>query len=130
MDYVGDLILLRSLPGSGKSTLAGIITPYNVAADDYFDLFNNGEFDSNKLQKAHTWCFEKFKYFVDIKAKVVAVHNTFTREWEFQNYIDYALENNYRVHTVIVENRHGSLSLHNVPDEAIHKMKNRFNIKL
>lgn len=124
------VILIRGLPGSGKSTLAKSITDYNVAADDYFDLFNGGEFDAGKIKKAHEWCFEKFTYGVNIGTSLIAVHNTFTQEWEFQKYVDYALENDYTVHTIIVENRHGNESVHNVPKATVNKMRDRFSVRL
>jgi hypothetical protein len=34
------------------------------------------------------------------------------------------------LHTVIVENRHDSKNVHNVPEEKIEQMVNRFQIKL
>jgi hypothetical protein len=59
-----------------------------------------------------------------------AVSNTFTQEWEMKPYFDLAKKYGYKVFTVIVENRHGGKNVHNVPDEALEKMRNRFEIKL
>jgi hypothetical protein len=36
----------------------------------------------------------------------------------------------YIVFSIIVENRHGGINQHNVPEEVLTNMKNRFNIKL
>jgi hypothetical protein len=36
----------------------------------------------------------------------------------------------YKVHTIIVENRHGNKNEHGVPDEKVEQMRNRFEIKL
>jgi hypothetical protein len=36
----------------------------------------------------------------------------------------------YRVYSLVVENRHGGINTHDVPDETMEKMKNRFEIKL
>ena len=36
----------------------------------------------------------------------------------------------YDVNTIIVESRHDRKSIHNVPDETIEKMKQRFSVKL
>jgi hypothetical protein len=36
----------------------------------------------------------------------------------------------YTVFTLVVENRHGGKNIHNVPEEIIEKMKQRFEIKL
>ena len=60
----------------------------------------------------------------------IVVSNTFTQEWEMQPYIDMSKEHGYKVFTIIVENRHGGLNEHNVPDEIIDKMKERFEIVL
>jgi hypothetical protein len=45
-------------------------------------------------------------------------------------YFTMAERYNYRIHSVIVENRHGNKNVHNVPDEKILAMTNRFEIKL
>ena len=63
------------------------------------------------------------------KSRIV-VANTFTQEWEMDIYYDMAKRYNYRVHTIIVENRHGSTNIHNVPEDKLQQMKERFQIKL
>jgi hypothetical protein len=45
-------------------------------------------------------------------------------------YLDMAVETGHEVTVLIVENRHGNKSVHNVPEDTIQKMKNRFSIKL
>ena len=134
----GELILLRGLPGSGKSTLAKIILqiresdePEVLSADDFF-VNENGEyeFDSLKIKEAHQYCqFRCSERMRQQKARIV-VANTFTQEWEMKIYFDMAERYNYRVHTVIVENRHGSDNVHGVPEDKLQKMKERFEIKL
>jgi hypothetical protein len=68
-------------------------------------------------------------YFTKGYSKVV-VSNTFTQEWEMQPYYDLAKEHGYRVYSIIVENRHGGVNSHGVPQETLERMKNRFEIKL
>ena len=63
------------------------------------------------------------------KAKIV-VANTFTQEWEMKPYFDVGDKYGYRVFSIIVENRHGGRNIHNVPEEALLKMKGRFEISL
>ena len=63
------------------------------------------------------------------KAKIV-VANTFTQEWEMDEYFKMAERYNYRVHTVVVENRHGNENIHGVPEDKLQQMKNRFQVKL
>ena len=134
----GELILLRGLPGSGKSTLAKIILqlrstdePEVLSADDFF-INENGEydFDSQKIKEAHNYCqFRCSERMRQQKVKIV-VANTFTQEWEMDEYFKMAERYNYRVHTVIVENRHGNENVHGVPEDKLQQMKNRFEIKL
>ena len=134
----GELILLRGLPGSGKSTLAKIILqlrstdePEVLSADDFFED-NEGDynFDPTKLKEAHNYCqFRCSERMRQQKARIV-VANTFTQEWEMDEYFKMAERYNYRVHTVIVENRHGNENVHGVPEDKLQQMKNRFQIKL
>jgi predicted kinase len=134
------LIILRGLPGSGKSSFANFIWSSGVIfeADKYFyDKDDNYNFDTSKLHDAHKWCqsevenamIENMKsngvYFPEI-----VVSNTSTTEKELQPYLDLATKYDYKVVSLIVENRHGNSSVHNVPDETIDKMRNRFEIKL
>ena len=60
----------------------------------------------------------------------IVVSNTFTTEKEMKPYYKLAEQYGYRVHSLIVENRHGGINEHNVPDETLEKMKKRFEIKL
>lgn len=134
----GDLILLRGIPGSGKTTFASVILqqPNNnpqeiLSADDFFEG-ENGEynFDSTKLKEAHNYCqFRCSERMRQQKVRIV-VANTFTQEWEMDEYFKMAERYNYRVHTVIVENRHGNENVHGVPEGKVQQMKDRFQIKL
>jgi len=138
IDKQGDLILLRGLPGSGKSTLGNVIlqlpnnNPQEVLSADDFFVNNEGEyiFDGTKLKEAHNYC--QFRCSERMRQQIVriVVANTFTEDWEMKPYFDMAERYNYRVHTLIVENRHESENVHGVPDDKLQKMKNRFEIKL
>ena len=128
-----ELILLRGIPGSGKSTLANIIAGSDgdaFAADDYFDLFNNGEFNGALLRDAHDWCKDMAEEMMENDSSKVVIHNTFTTKKEMEPYFDLAKKHGYRVFCVVVENRHGGTSVHEVPKETIKKMKNRFEVMI
>jgi hypothetical protein len=60
----------------------------------------------------------------------IIVSNTFTQEWEMKAYFDLAEQHGYTVFSLIVENRHGGVNAHEVPQEALDKMKDRFEVKL
>jgi predicted kinase len=138
VQYKGDLILLRGIPGSGKSTLGEIILqttqqqkPDVLSADNFF-VDENGvyNFDSTKLKEAHNMCQQKCAERMRLEFSKIVVANTFTQEWEMQPYFEMAKRYGYRIHTIIVENRHGSKNVHNVPDDKLEQMKDRFEISL
>jgi hypothetical protein len=45
-------------------------------------------------------------------------------------YMDMAKDWGYTVFSIIVENRHGGVNQHGVPDEKLQQMNDRFEIKL
>jgi hypothetical protein len=45
-------------------------------------------------------------------------------------YFDLAEKHGYRVYSLIVENRHGGVNEHGVPEDKLEIMKNRFEVKL
>lgn len=137
INFIGDLILLRGLPGSGKTTLGDIILtskqPHSVllSADDFFtNTLGEYNFDATKLKDAHNDCQFRCESMMKIGLKKIVVANTFTQEWEMKPYFKMAEKHNYRVHSLIVENRHDGKNVHNVPHEKIEQMKNRFEIIL
>ena len=129
------LYILRGLPGAGKSTLARTIGAVYFESDMFFMEGNEYKFNPTKLKDAHAWCQNQVRISMkNSNSKLgdskIAVANTFTQEWEMEPYIEMAKEFGFTVFTIIVENRHGGVNQHNVPDEVLDKMKNRFEIKL
>lgn len=138
IEYIGDLILLRGLPGSGKSSLGDVIlrspnsSPVDVLSADNFFVNDKGvyNFEGSKLKQAHNDCQQKCAERMKLEISRIVVANTFTEEWEMETYYEMAERYKYRVHSIVVENRHGNINIHNVPSEKIEQMKNRFEIKL
>lgn len=126
-----DLVLIRGLPGAGKSTAAKDLFSgaLEVCADYWFDYFCEGKFNPKLLAKAHKWCLEEARRGL-LDGNTVVVHNTFTREWEMEQYFDLASVLKVRVWVFVAENRHGGKSVHNVPQATIDNMRSRFQIKL
>lgn len=130
-----ELILLRGLPGSGKSTVAKSLGGRHIETDMFFVKDGEYNFDGTKLKEAHEWCQDEVHLMMIVNHttggnKKIVVSNTFTQEWEMKPYYDLAESFDYRVHTLVVENRHGGVNEHGVPDEVLDKMKNRFELKL
>ena len=131
MNNMKELILLRGLPGSGKSTLANAIGGVHFEADMYFeDLFGNYNFDPTRIKDAHAWCQNKVKLSMESGVDKIVVSNTFTMEWEMDYYNTLAELYGYRVHSVVVENRHDGKNVHDCPADKVEIMRNRFEIKL
>jgi predicted kinase len=131
-----NLYLLRGLPGSGKSTLSEQLGGSHFETDKYF-VGENGEynFDGSKLKEAHQWCQDSVANAMLLnhttgEHETIVISNTFTQEWEMKPYMDMAKNWGYRVFTIIVENRHGGVNQHGVPDEKLQQMNDRFEIKL
>ncbi len=125
-----ELFLLRGLPGSGKSTLAKSLSDSHIEADMFFMKDGEYKFDGSKIKDAHNWCQDVVEHWMDENKPKIVVSNTFTQEWEMDNYYKLAERFGYRVYSVIVENRHGGVNEHGVPEEKLEQMKNRFEIKL
>ena len=127
------LYLVRGLPGSGKSSFArsicSEITHY-IEADMYFtDESGAYRFDATKLSEAHSWCQWTTSSTLK-KGHNAVVSNTSTTEREVEIYAKIAESCNAQFVSLIVENRHGSKSIHDVPEVSIKKMHDRFSIKL
>jgi predicted kinase len=135
------LYIVRGIPGSGKSTFAKKLVGEDFLvfeADKYFVNQDNGkyEFDISKIKDAHKWCQNlvencmKDNMINNQYYPEIAVSNTFTQEWEMRPYFELAKTYGYKVFSVIVENRHGGTNQHEVPEEVITKMCERFEITL
>ena len=120
------LFIVRGLPGSGKSTLGYLLAGNDsFAADDYFyDRDKKYNYDATKINTAHDYCFNKVKEAMEQGAEKIAVCNTFTRKWEYDNYFALADKYGYTVHEIISKGEFNSI--HNVPYNVVENMKERF----
>lgn len=125
------LFLIRGVPGSGKSTLAEALDIRAVCcADDYFVHDGKYLWNTDKLYAAHCWCERKCRRFMKKQISIIAIANTFTSARELRPYMKLAQNFNYKVFSIIVENRMSTKNIHSVPDETIQKMISRFEISL
>lgn len=130
------LILLRGLPGSGKTTLAKVLSENNTypvfSVDDYFTNEITGEyifnFQNNHL--AYKQCEALANDAMQQAISKILVHNTFTMDWEMEPYFKLAAKFNYQLFIVTVENYHGHQNVHEVSDEQLQKMADKYKVKL
>ena len=129
------LYIVRGVPNSGKSTFAKSLGATHFEADMFFMKDGEYKFDITKIKDAHKWCQDSVNTAMIINNtaglnKTIVVSNTFTQEWEMKPYFEMAELHGYKVFSIIVENRHGGVNEHNVPEEVLTNMKNRFEIVL
>lgn len=128
------LYLLRGVPGAGKSTLAQQLSvllgePYFEADMYHLDMDGVYQWQSENLSASHAWCERQI--LAQLQAgKAAIVANTFSTEAQMAPYLMMAQEHGYQVHSLVVENRHGGHNQHQVDDDTILAMKQRFEIQL
>ena len=132
-----NLILVRGVSGSGKTTFVEEFienVSLSIATDDFFVLDGIYTFDRNYLAEYHQRCIDSVESEMETPSTEgycnIVVHNTFTKEWEMQPYLDLAEKYGYNIYTIIIENRHKSESIHGVPEDAIKAQRDRFEIVL
>ena len=60
----------------------------------------------------------------------IFVHNTFTMDWELEPYFKLAAKYDYILFIVTVENYHQSVNVHDVSNEQLQKMAEKYKVKL
>ena len=141
MNYINghrkNIVLVRGASGSGKSTFVSefLNASLSISTDDFF--MDNGEykFIPEHLSANHQRCIDAVESEMKFRESMtevtsIVVHNTFTRLWEMQPYIDLAAKYGYNLYTIVIENRHGSDSVHDVPEQSIVNQRERFEIVL
>ena len=126
--------------GAGKSFLSknlqGLVGKKDCticSSDDYFyDDKGNYNFNPELLYQNHNKCKLKFFNALGARVPLVIVANTNTKAQDFNYYIEKAKQFGYIVHSLIVENREGTVNSHSVPEETLKKQENaiRENLKL
>ena len=120
----GEFVSLMGPSGSGKSTLLHIL--------GFLDRPTVGEyfFDGSRLNEAHNICAKKVYEAMEKETPRIFVHNTMTENWEIEPYLILAKKHDYRVFSIIIENRHEHSSTHGAPKETLRAMRQRFETQL
>jgi predicted kinase len=125
------LYIIRGLPGSGKTMLANSIADKIFEADQFrINRSGNYHFDSKTNGDVHQQCTMATRQTMKDGIEKIAVSNTFVKEWEFAHYRKMAREFGYQAFVLIVENRHFGENSHGVPENAIERMRENFEIRL
>lgn len=132
---MSSLIILRGLPGSGKSTLAKILSEDKwpvFSIDSYFTdpVTNTYTFQFDKNHLAYKQCQDKTEMAMNEKTEKIFIDNTFTIDWEIEPYFKLAEKYNYSIHVVTVENRHKGKNSHNINDDQLKKMAEKYKVVL
>lgn len=143
------MIIIRGHPGSGKTTLAKKIVekltrqwstlPVSVNIQhfetDQFFVKENGdyEFDPTLIGVAHADTFNRLNGFFDNSESkkeglttIAVLSNTFTKLWEFDNYLKYAKENGIKVTVLRAVGNYQNV--HGVPVSTIDRMKKNYEL--
>lgn len=123
------LYIIRGLPGSGKTTFAetllssGVISSYHEADQYMVDESGNYYYDAGMLGLCHNSC--RVAATLALKqGKSVAIYNTTTTKRELDALINIANSCGASYSIIRMSGMFGSI--HNVPQEVIDKMRNRF----
>lgn len=136
MDKV--VIILRGVPGAGKSTFARWLVTRSVGPGDmvvvsndhYFEKDGKYDWDPRKIPLAVEQCHANFIRAVRDRVLTVIVDNMNCNPADFAKYEEIARAEGYKVVHLVVENRHGSVNIHRVPEHKVRERAGRFDIRL
>ena len=121
------LAIIRGLPGSGKTSTAKAVAEatgsLHFEADMFHTVNGNYLYNNKNAGDAHKWCQSQTAFNL-MRGTDVIVANTFTTVEEMQPYLDMAVR--YGADVEVIEMKGNFGSIHNVPEEVIDIMKNRW----
>ena len=82
------------------------------------------EFNTVLLEAAHKGCIAMAEQYLKDDRSPVIVHNTFSRDWEMEPYR--ALAECYGAQLFVIEMSQQFENVHDVPEEVVNQMKERF----
>lgn len=127
------LYIVRGVSGAGKSDFTSNLVKSlgnEKAVFTQADDFLTGVFDWRQLAGAHEACRNVVRESMKLGIEHIFVSNTTTTQKDYDVLAALAEGTDYRVVSLIVENRHGNKSIHDVPEKSIEKQKRKFVIQL
>lgn len=123
------LIIVRGAQGSGKSTVAGALGDAfpqgeHYEADQYWMKDGEYKFNLAELGYAHDWCHMQVSAALKSGVSTVIVANTFTKVWEFAEYIREAMSYGYAIQVIHCQSTY--TDIHNVPTDVVKRIKRTF----
>lgn len=121
------LYIIRGCSGSGKSTFAETLCKaFNgcrVEADDF--MYENGEYvwKAEKLASAHRYVYDFVKKRMQCGIGPIIISDTNVKSRDLQIYLDMAELFHYKVVSLVVENRHGNTSVHDVSEKTLSRQE-------
>ena len=131
------MILIRGLSGSGKTMLADLLQGNldgraDITVDEFFTTTSGYNFQVEKLKDAHEWCKEETEKLLQDEWEAVIVHNTFTRKWEVDPYIEMGTKHGYRIQVInlydagLNDKELSERCAHNVSPSTISRQRKRW----
>ena len=118
------LLIVRGVSGSGKSTFSRNFSDFKHFEADMFFMKNGVyQFDGSRLGAAHGWCQNSVQNALE-KGEKVIVSNTFTTHREIKPYVQIA--EMLKVPFMVIKCVGKWKNEHNVPDEVLQKMRDRW----
>ena len=119
MEETRVIYLLRGVAGAGKSTLAKTLEKalngFNLEADQFhYDEKGYYNWKAENLPAAHRGVRQWVEYHMVRGNGPVIVSDTNVKQKDLNVYLDLANKYGYRIVSLVVENRHGNDSVHDV----------------
>lgn len=119
------LRLVRGVSGSGKSTFAKTFGCFHLEADMFHVRDGEYKWKGERVREAHAWC-QRMTMDAMSSGMDVVVSNTFTTKKELQPYLYIANNPSYNRKLEIYKCTGNYGNIHDVPEESIKKMKDRW----